>query len=69
MIILKDTNVLEEAQKRISFLFDEFEKEGRVSYAFSVVFQSQDRTLTDLEVDVDMKKITLVLQELGCEVR
>ena len=51
------------------FLFDEFEKEGRVSYAFSVVFQSQDRTLTDLEVDVDMKKITLVLQELGCEVR
>lgn len=29
---------------------DEYEKDGRVSYAYRVVFQAQDRTLTDKEV-------------------
>jgi len=35
------------------------EKEGRVSYAFRLVFQSMERTLTDEEVNVLMKKISL----------
>lgn len=32
-------------------LFDEFKKEGKVSYAFRLVFQSYERTLTDNEVN------------------
>ena len=31
-------------------LFDEFEKDGKVSYAFHLVFQSHEKTLTDVEV-------------------
>ena len=42
-------------------LFDEFEKEGRKSYAFRLVFQSLDRTLTDDEVSRPMEKITAAL--------
>lgn len=51
------------------FLFDEFEKDGRTSYAFSMIFQSNKKTLTDAEVDVDMKKITTAIENLGGEVR
>lgn len=51
------------------FLFDEFEKDGRTSYAFSMIFQSNERTLTDTEVDVDMKKINLTVENLGGEIR
>ena len=51
------------------FLFDEFEKEGRTSYAFSMIFQSFERTLTDIDVDVDMKKINIVVENLGGEIR
>ncbi len=51
------------------FLFDRFEKEGRVSYAFSLVFQSDEKTLTDQEVEADMNLIQDKLQGLGCEVR
>ncbi|MEO5635026.1 MAG: phenylalanine--tRNA ligase subunit beta, partial [Candidatus Paceibacterota bacterium] len=43
-------------------LFDEFKKDGKVSYAFRLVFQAYDRTLTDEEVNEVMnlihKKIT-----------
>ena len=48
-------------------LFDKFlsaqagEKEGKVSYAFRLVFQSMERTLTDEEVNVLMKKISFEL--------
>jgi phenylalanyl-tRNA synthetase beta subunit len=45
------------------FLFDTFSKEGRVSYAFRLVFQSMDRTLTDREANKIMEKVTLKLQE------
>ena len=38
--------------------FDHFEKEGRVSYAFRLVFQSMERTLTDEEVGIIMANIT-----------
>jgi phenylalanyl-tRNA synthetase beta subunit len=38
-------------------LFDEFKKEGRTSYAFRMIFQSYDRTLTDEEVNKIMAQI------------
>jgi len=50
-------------------LFDEFHKEGKVSYAFRLVFQSFERTLTDDEVGNIMEKITKALTEKGYIVR
>lgn len=41
--------------------FDEFKKEGRVSYAFRLVFQSMEKTLSDEEVNAIMKEITNIL--------
>jgi phenylalanyl-tRNA synthetase beta subunit len=52
-----------------SNLFDEFHKDGKVSYAFRLVFQSFDRTLTDDEVGEVMERVTRVLTEKGYEVR
>lgn len=49
--------------------FDRFEKEGKTSLAFRLVFQSFDRTLTDDEVNVIMQKITGALTAKGYEVR
>lgn len=49
--------------------FDRFEKEGRISYAFRLVFQSDERTLTDEEVNKIMGEITVALAENGYEVR
>jgi len=37
--------------------FDVYEKEGRVSYAYRMVFQSHDKTLTDVEANDIMEKI------------
>jgi phenylalanyl-tRNA synthetase beta chain len=50
-------------------LFDQFEKDGRVSYAFHLVFQSFDRTLTDVEVNAIMRTITDRVTAKGFEVR
>lgn len=51
-------------------LFDKFEKEDRVSYAFNLVFQSQDRTMTDSEINEVMDKITKSLNSKeGWQVR
>lgn len=50
-------------------LFDTFEKDGRISYAFRFVFQSMERTLTDEEVNVVMDAIYAVAKEKGWEVR
>ncbi len=44
-------------------LFDEFKKEGRVSYAFRLVFQSMEKTLSDEEVNSIMKEITDTLND------
>ncbi|MCC7160219.1 phenylalanine--tRNA ligase subunit beta [Candidatus Nomurabacteria bacterium] len=44
-------------------LFDEFKKDGKISYAFRTIFQSYDRTLTDAEVNDVMNKITEKLKE------
>lgn len=49
--------------------FDHFEKEGRVSYAFRLVFQSRARTLTDDEVNAIMANVTPALAAKGYEVR
>lgn len=54
-------------------LFDVFEKDfdgvKKTSYAFNLVFQSYDRTLTDVEVNEIMARITAKLIARGLEVR
>ncbi len=43
-------------------LFDQFTKEGRTSYAFHLVFQAIDRTLTDAEINPIMESIQKVIE-------
>jgi phenylalanyl-tRNA synthetase beta chain len=50
-------------------LFDTFTKEGRNSYAFRLVFQAKDRTLTDLEVNAIMEIVYKMASKHGWEVR
>lgn len=51
-------------------LFDRFEKEGRISYAFRLVFESKERTLADTDLDPAMEAITKKLNaHEGWEVR
>ncbi|MFA6554015.1 MAG: phenylalanine--tRNA ligase subunit beta [Candidatus Paceibacterota bacterium] len=50
-------------------LFDTFKKEGKVSYAFRMIFQSKERTLTDEEVNKTMEVIYSGLKGEGWEVR
>ena len=51
-------------------LIDSFSKDGRNSYAFRLVFQSKDRTLTDEEIAPTMDKIYKALSsEKGVEIR
>ncbi|HYF29228.1 MAG TPA: phenylalanine--tRNA ligase beta subunit-related protein, partial [Candidatus Paceibacterota bacterium] len=38
--------------------FDEFTKDGRTSYAFRLVFESMERTLSDADLDPAMQRIT-----------
>ncbi len=49
--------------------FDQFSKEGRVSYAFRLIFQSMERTLTDEEVNGAMEHAIAALEAKGYEVR
>jgi len=44
-------------------LFDEFGKDGRVSYAFHLVFQSNEETLTDQKVGVIMTAIEAEIED------
>lgn len=50
-------------------LLDRFEKEGRISYAFRLVFQSTEKTLTDTEVNEIMETVSGALSQIGHEVR
>ncbi|PCI28225.1 hypothetical protein COB55_04335 [Candidatus Wolfebacteria bacterium] len=51
-------------------LVDTFAKDERTSYAFRIVFQSHEKTLTDEEVNIVMQKITQRLEtNAGWEVR
>jgi phenylalanyl-tRNA synthetase beta chain len=52
-----------------SDIFDTFSKGGKTSYAFHLVFQSMDRTLSDEEVNGHMKTVTDALSAKGWEVR
>jgi phenylalanyl-tRNA synthetase beta chain len=50
-------------------LFDQFSKDGRTSYAYRMVFQSYERTLTDEEVNAIMDRIHAEFKAKGWEVR
>ena len=50
-------------------LFDEYKKDDRTSYAFRLVFQSPDRTLTNEEVNTIMDTVSVKVQERNWEVR
>lgn len=50
-------------------LFDEFKKGERVSYAFRLVFQSPERTLTDTEANTAMERVYQAVKSEGWEVR
>lgn len=51
------------------FLFDTFEKEGRVSLAFRLIFQSFDKTLTEEEANGAMEQVSAKLKAQGFEIR
>ena len=50
-------------------LFDQFEKDGRTSFAFRLVFQSKEKTLEGGAVDAIMDGIYQAVRERGYEVR
>jgi phenylalanyl-tRNA synthetase beta chain len=50
-------------------LFDTFTKGDQTSYAFRIVFQTSDRTLTDAEVDTDFAPLIKGLEEAGWTIR
>lgn len=50
-------------------LFDQFEKEGKVSLAYRMVFQAEDRTLTDAETNIFMDSLYESLRSQGWQVR
>tara|TARA_B100000508_G_scaffold47421_1_gene36908 strand:- start:1068 stop:3002 length:1935 start_codon:yes stop_codon:yes gene_type:complete len=50
-------------------LFDEFTKDGKTSFAFRLVFQSPEKTLTDEEVNTRMDTVYKAVAEKGWEVR
>jgi phenylalanyl-tRNA synthetase beta chain len=50
-------------------LFDEFKKGDRVSYAFRLIFQSFDKTLTDEDANARMESVYAAVRERGWEVR
>jgi phenylalanyl-tRNA synthetase beta subunit len=54
---------------RTPYMIDQFSKDGRHSYAFRFVFQSYEKTLTDLDIEGEWLKILGVIQEQGFEIR
>ena len=55
-------------------MFDEFEKtlddgSKKLSQAYRLVFQSQEKTLTDEEINIVMQNVEKEIRALGCEVR
>ncbi|MDE0243103.1 MAG: phenylalanine--tRNA ligase beta subunit-related protein [Candidatus Kaiserbacteria bacterium] len=50
-------------------LFDEFTKDGKTSYAFRLVFQSDTETLDDKQVTASMEHLTRALEDRGFIVR
>jgi phenylalanyl-tRNA synthetase beta subunit len=52
-----------------SELFDSFEKGAKMSFAFRLVFQSFDRTLTDEDANARMESVYEAVKKHGWEVR
>jgi phenylalanyl-tRNA synthetase beta chain len=50
-------------------LFDSFTKNGKTSFAYRLVFQSSEKTLTDEEINKIMSEITEKIVSFGWEVR
>lgn len=50
-------------------IFDQFTKDGRTSYAFHLVFQSREKTLSDVEINEIMDRVYHVCKEAGFETR
>lgn len=50
-------------------LFDVYKKDGRTSYAFRIVFQSMEKTLTDDEANAIMVRVSDEMKGRGWEVR
>ncbi|HVU80176.1 MAG TPA: phenylalanine--tRNA ligase subunit beta [Candidatus Paceibacterota bacterium] len=50
-------------------LFDQFQKGEKISFAFRLVFQSFERTLTEAEVNQIMEHVSAKLKEQGFEIR
>lgn len=50
-------------------MFDQFEKEGKKSLAFRIIFQAADRTLTDDEVNKFMENVYATVKDKGWQVR
>src|SRR3989344_5847593 len=50
-------------------LFDQYEKDGKISYAYRLVFQSKDRTLTDEEINKIMTKVGDKIAKKGWQIR
>ena len=80
---INENDILETINKNISALcisinlFDKFEKEieenGKVvkknSFAFRLIYQDKERTLTDEEVNIEADKIYKALKGEGFEIR
>lgn len=54
---------------RNAILFDQYQKDGRTSYAFHLAFQSFEKTLQDEEVNAIMENIYADLRGKGYEIR
>jgi phenylalanyl-tRNA synthetase beta subunit len=50
-------------------LFDQFTKDGKTSYAFRMVFQSNEKTLTDAEIEPIMSEYANKIIEKGWTIR
>ncbi len=50
-------------------LFDEYKKDGKISHALHLVFQSHEKTLSDVDAELFMKNITDAFTEKGWIVR
>lgn len=51
------------------WIFDRFEKEGKVSLAYRIIFQSFERTLTEAEANTAMDRVSAALKAKGFEIR
>jgi phenylalanyl-tRNA synthetase beta chain len=49
--------------------FDEFKKDDKTSFAFRLIFQSFEKTLTDVEVNEIMDSVHKILAKKGYEIR